>query len=298
MSLRVTSSMMVSGTLRDLQSLLSKMQHTQTQLTTTKNLVRASDDPTAAATAMELRKQTNRADHYSRARTDAQGWLETADGALTSTLDQLNQVKTIAVRAASTGGLADPVARQGMASEIKSIRDDLLSLANTKYNGRSLFNGTAVGDAYDPSGSYLGNTSAVTRDVGPQLSIQVNTTGPSVFGTQGGSVGNLFNVLDRLQSAVQTGDSTQIAAEHANLDAATQQVSSATVDMGSRAARLTDIQNRAEDETLRLKTQLSTVEDVDVTKAIVTSQQQQASYQAALAVTAKILPPSLLDYMH
>jgi flagellar hook-associated protein 3 FlgL len=295
--MRITNSMMTTGVLRDLSWSLRRMQHTQEQLSTGRQLVRASDDPAAAATALALRHQSARAGHFNRSATDAQGWLETADSTLTSALDRLNRAKEITVQASSSGGLSNPSARQGMATEIQAIRADLISLANTKYNGRSLFNGTAVGDAYDAAGQYQGNSAAVLRDVAPQTTMQVNSTGPAIFGTQGGAIGNMFEILDRLSTAITTGNDTAMAAEHTNLDNAMKNLGSATVDLGSRAARLGEIQSRAQDEALRLKSQLSEVEDVDVVDATVRSKEQETAYTAALQVAAKVLPPSLVDYL-
>ena len=295
--MRVTSSMMVTGTLRDLSIGLRSLQHTQTQLTTGRQLVRASDDPSAASAAMGLRQQMNRSVQRSRSLTDAQGWLDTADATMSNGLDRLSRTKEIAVRAASSGGLSDPNARQAMAIEVKAIRDDLLALANTKYNGRSLFNGTAAGASYDANGLYLGNSASVIRDVAPQTNLQVNSTGPQIFGTQGGPVGNMFEVFDRLATAIQNGNEAGIAAEHLNLDAASAVMMSATVDIGSRAARVFDIKSRADDESLRMRSQLSEIEDVDVVEALVRSKAQENAYQAALQTTAKILPVSLLDYL-
>jgi len=289
--------MMVNSTLRDLSSSLRRLQTTQTRLSTGKQLTRASDDPTAAANALTLRGQKARNTQRERSLLDAQGWLDTADATLSNGLDRLVRAKEIIVRASSSGGLADPSARSGLATEIRSIRDDLLALANTKYGGRSLFNGTASGDAYSAVGLYQGNDAKVMRDVAPSTNLQVNITGPEIFGTEGGSVGNMFQVLDRLASAIESGDGAAIATEHANLSAATERMSSATVDIGSRAARVLDVKARAEDEKLRLTTQLSTIEDVDVVDALVRSKAQETAYQAALQVTAKILPPSLLDYL-
>ena len=144
---------------------------------------------------------------------------------------------------------------------------------------------------------YIGNSAGVIRDVAPQTNLKVNITGPEVFGTAGGAVGNMFEVLDRLSSAISSGNDAQIAIEHTNLMVATDRMASATVDIGSRAARVLDLKDRADDESLRLTSQLSEIEDVDVVEAIVTSKAQETAYQAALQVTAKILPPSLLDYL-
>lgn len=295
--MRVTSSMMVRSTLRDLSQGLSRLQETQTKLSTGKELTRPSADPGGTSAAMGLRQDMRRAEQRLRSLNDAQGWLETADSTLTSSLSALGRAKEITVRASSTGGISDPAARTAMATELRSLRAELLALANTTYGERSIFNGTAAGGAYDAAGAYLGNSASIIRDVAPSTQIAVNLTGPEVFGTGGGPVGNVFEVLDRLATAVQNGDDAAIATEHTNLDSLTRTVSAATVEIGTRSARLTEAKARAEDNKLVLIQQLSEVEDVDIVEALIKAKAQESSYQATLQVAAKILPPSLLDYL-
>jgi flagellar hook-associated protein 3 FlgL len=49
--------------------------------------------------------------------------------------------------------------------------------------------------------------------------------------------------------------------------------------------------------TLDTKSALSDVEDVDVASAIVDLQMQQVAYQASLGATARVIQPSLLDFL-
>jgi flagellar hook-associated protein 3 FlgL len=239
--MRVTSSMMFSNALRDLNQSLGRLQLSQTRLSTGKQLTKASDDPTAATNAMTLRKQLNLVDQRARSLDDAQGWLDTADATLSSGMDLLSRAKEIAVRAANSGGLTDPNARLAMATELRSIRADMLGAANATYGTRSIFSGTAPGAAYTASGAFQGNAAAVIRDVGPQTSMPVNITGSQVFGTAGGPVGDMFEVLDRLATAVSSGNDAAIATEHSNLDNAASVMSltgdTAVVDRGHGPGR-------------------------------------------------------------
>jgi flagellar hook-associated protein 3 FlgL len=49
--------------------------------------------------------------------------------------------------------------------------------------------------------------------------------------------------------------------------------------------------------TVSLESQRSSVEDVDLAKVILDLQTQQTTYQASLAITAKVLQPSLMDFL-
>ncbi len=294
--MRVTSSMMVRSTLRDLSSSLERLQDAQNRATSGKQLLRPSNNPTATAAAMTTRQELRRSEQMVKEAEDAKGWLSTADAALTSGLDLLRRANDVVV-AARNAATSDPATRQSFALELRSLRAELLSIANTKYADRSIFNGNAAGAAYDATGAYLGDTGDVVRDVAPSLSVTVNVTGPTVFGTAGGPVGNLFEVLDRLATAVETGNDTAIAAEQANLAAARDAYTAATATIGVRAARMEQIETRAADDKLRLLTQLSNAEDIDVVDALIQVKQQETRYQASLQVAARIIPPSLMDFL-
>jgi flagellar hook-associated protein 3 FlgL len=295
--MRVTSSMMLRSTLRDLSQGLSRLQEQQTKLSTGKEITRPSANPTATSSAMSMRQDLGRAEQRLRSLNDAQGWLQTAGSTLTASLTTLGRARETAVLAANTGVMSDPAARNALATEMRSIRSELLALANTTYGDRAIFNGTATGGAYDPSGAYSGNSASIIRDVAPSTSIEVNLTGPEIFGTAGGPVGDMFEVLDRLATAISNGDNAAMATELTNLDAATARVGAATVEVGTRSARLEEAKNRAEDNQLLLRTKLSEVEDVDIVETLVRVKAAESSYQATLQAAAKILPPSLLDYL-
>ena len=295
--MRVTSSMMMRSTLRDLSQGLSRLQESQTKATSGKEITRPSENPGATASAMGMRQDLRRADQRLRSLNDAQGWLQTAGATLTSALDSLGRAKEIAVSAANTGAFRDPISRNALATEIRSIRSELLALGNATYGERSIFNGTASGGAYDTNGVYLGNGARITRDVAPSTSVAVNLTGPEIFGTAGVGAGDVFEVLDRLATAIGAGDNAAMALEHGNLDTSTRSVGAATVEIGTRSARLEEAKTRAEDNKLLLATQLSEVEDVDIVEALIRVKAQESSYQASLQVAAKIMTASLLDYL-
>jgi flagellar hook-associated protein 3 FlgL len=295
--MRVTSSMMVRSTLRDLSQGLSRLQESQTQVSTNKQLTRPSVNPGATASAMGMRQDLRRAGQRMRSLDDAQGWLESADNALTSALGALGRAKELAVRAGNSGAGLDAIARQALVAEIGSIRSEMVALANTTYGSRSVFNGTMNGPAYDANGVYLGNGASIVRDVAPNTSLAVNVNGPQAFGTSGGAVGNVFEVLDRLAMAVTNVTGAALATEHAHHDAARITLGAATVEVGTRGARLIDAKSRAESDKLLLTTQLSQVEDVDIVEALIRVKAQENSYQATLQVAAKIIPVSLLDYL-
>jgi flagellar hook-associated protein 3 FlgL len=60
---------------------------------------------------------------------------------------------------------------------------------------------------------------------------------------------------------------------------------------------VTQMKQAAQDRLLDVTSQLSDVEDVDPPTTIMELQLQQASYQAALAASARVIQPSLIDFL-
>lgn len=295
--MRITNQMVISTSLHDLNSTLTRLRDAQADLSTGKVIRKISDDPTRGVAAMSIRNELRRTEQRARTSEATQTVLQVADSALVSSLDILSRAKELTVRA-SNSGASDPTSRLAISSELTSIRDELLTIANTKHLDRSIFNGTAAGDAYDAStGSYLGNDATVVRDVAAATTMAANLTGEQIFGAQAGPAGDLFAVLDRLATAVAAGDQTAIEAEHLNLGTATTRVSSAAAEIGSRSARLEGIITRAGLDEANLRETLSSLEDTDFAEAIIATKTHENAYNAALQAAARVIPPSLVDYL-
>jgi flagellar hook-associated protein 3 FlgL len=74
-------------------------------------------------------------------------------------------------------------------------------------------------------------------------------------------------------------------------------VSNAQADIGARTVRVETARSVANDATLTLSNALSSVENVDLAKATVDLGLREVAYQAALGATARVLQPSLLDFL-
>jgi flagellar hook-associated protein 3 FlgL len=182
-----------------------------------------------------------------------------------------------------------------MASEVDQIRSSLLGFANTKYLDRPVFGGTTTGEtAYDAGGTYTGDAGQTTRTVGANSKVRVDTTGPEAFGT--GDT-QLFAVLQSISDNLRSGDSDALSASLKKLDTAGDLMKNTLSEVGARYNRVTQMKQSAQDRLLSVTSQLSDVEDVDLPKTIMEMQLQQTSYQAALAASAKVIQPSLIDFL-
>ena len=145
-----------------------------------------------------------------------------------------------------------------------------------------------------PDGTYAGDGGAVTRRVGPDVTVQVDSNGTDTFGPDGD---NLFSHLADLAKALRAGDAAGISAGIEALDGDLTTLSAAQSSAGARYNRITRSSDLANDSVLQLKSSLSDVEDVDLAEAAVELQVQEVAYQAALAATGKTIQPSQLDFL-
>jgi len=82
-----------------------------------------------------------------------------------------------------------------------------------------------------------------------------------------------------------------------DVDGALGTVRGAQADVGIRHAAALTAQDSLKSAAVSLESRRADIEDVDLAKAVLDLQVQQTNYQAALAVTAKVLQPTLMDYL-
>ncbi|SES00061.1 flagellar hook-associated protein FlgL [Salisediminibacterium halotolerans] len=143
--MRVTQSMLASGTLNHLSNNYQKMQGLQDQLSTGKKITRASDDPVVAMNGMRYRSQVGEMEQFERNTSEVHNWMDTADDTLGQTTDAMTRIRELTVQAANDSYDADE--RANIAAEVGQLREHIESMANTQNNGKYVFNGTDTTNA-------------------------------------------------------------------------------------------------------------------------------------------------------
>lgn len=294
---RVTQNMLGKQSYVGLQVSMNRLAKSQEQLTTGRLINRPSDNPTGATTAMRIRTDLADKQQHLRNASDAQGWLDQIDTTLGTMTDQVRRARELAMSANS--GIMSPESREALAVEVDQIRQGLISGANTTYLDRPVFGGVTAGTtAYDGAGAFIGQSSptGVVRTVAEGAKVRVDVEGPTVFGddTAGDSI---FDHLTALSTALRTANQAGIDAAATALDADFKRIVNVRADVGARANRVENARTVAADGELTLRNGLSEVENVDLAKATVDLKLQEVAYQAALGATARVVRPSLLDFL-
>jgi flagellar hook-associated protein 3 FlgL len=304
MSFRITQGTLSRTTLSGLQANLTRLQHVQQQLSSGKRVSKPSDSPIDTVSAMQLRADKQRTEQFSRNIDDGIARLGAADSALTQVNDMLTRVRQLVVSGLnSTNG---PDERGALADEVDQLRQGVLASANTEYLGRPVFAGTqSTTVAFDPvSGAYLGNDQLVKRSVSADPgsgTVPVNVPGSEVFTNLLGAAAPgppaTGGILAVVSAALRSGDISTLGNALGQLDTASAAMSSSHSVIGARYNGLQRVQTTANFHLDAVASSLSDAESIDLPRTIIEMQLQQNAYQAALGVTAKIVQPSLMDFL-
>jgi flagellar hook-associated protein 3 FlgL len=291
--MRITNDSNYRNLLDDIQRIAERMQAAQSQITSGKKLNRPSDNPAGASDVLRIDTERAAAAQYTDNASTAQSRLQIAD----STLDGVQQVID---RIHSLGLLADSGNSPSSASpeEIDSLRDQLLSYANTTYDGQFIFAGSntdspAYVKASDGTVTYGGDSQVMQLQIGNVTTLQTQIPGDQLF-TAGVDV---FQTVADLSSAVASGDRSAIRTQVANLERFLQIVSSARTRLGGLINEASATQNELKQSDLAQVAQLSQLQDADLAQALTEFSQSQTALQAATAVGARVSSISILDYL-
>jgi flagellar hook-associated protein 3 FlgL len=289
---RVTSQTRMTNSQVNLQSaaaLLAKLQDTATSL---KKISTPSDDPTGTADSMRIRAAQSQTAQFGRNVDDGIGWLSTVESTLSASTDILHQVRDLTVQGANDGALS-PTAKEAIATALEGLRSDLLGKANTTYLGRTVFAGSSdAGVAFRPDLSYTGTGASVTRRIDTNATVRVDADGVAAFGT---GVSSAFALIDSIVADLRSG--VNVGPSLAAIDTRMTAMLNTQTAAGARQSQITAAKDAIVGKTGNLEAQRAGIEDVDAGEIVIKLKQQEVTYQAALAVTARTLQPTLMDFL-
>jgi flagellar hook-associated protein 3 FlgL len=281
----------------------------QEQLSTGLQIVKPSDEPDKASLVTRLESELARQSGYQDTLKAVNVRLTAEETALKNTSDVMFRIKELSVQAANdTLGTQD---RQSIALELGSLREQILSLANSQdSNGNYLFSGSRAGEeafSKDSSGRiiYQGDHSRMKVNVGDNRRMNLNLPGSDIFTRvvrddgKGGKVGvDFFQALDDLTQAVKTADRTKIQRGIGEIDTLQIGVSEGLGQIGADLS-VVDMQTTVLDQVvLRLQTTRSDIEDLDYTEAITRMNKDQLALEAAQSSFSKISQMSLFKFLN
>jgi flagellar hook-associated protein 3 FlgL len=305
MTIRITQNMVSARVLSDLQDVSNRLSQTQEKLSSGRELTKPSDNPFATSRALSLSNDLEGTHQYERTVDDATSWASMTDTALSSVSDAAQRARELLVQAGNdTNGTTS---RSAIADEIDQLIDAIKGDANVQYGGQYLFAGTAtdtepyVTGGSPPDDTFHGNSNGVYRQIGPGVSVQINTVGSAVLGSgvpgDGGLISTLRTVSQHLRSGTPADADSLRTTDLSALDKSMDNLTSARAVVGATTNRLTTAKSRLSELEQATTGLLSDTQDADMAKTMIDFSMQQTVYQSALRAGANIVQASLLDFL-
>ncbi|WP_404996325.1 flagellar hook-associated protein FlgL [Caldifermentibacillus hisashii] len=296
--MRVTQSMLSNNMLRNLSNNYNKMGKLQDQLTTQKRITRPSDDPVVAMLGLGYRDSLNKVQQYSRNISEATNWLDSTDDAISQGVKVLQRIRELTVQASN--GTYEEGQRGAIAVEVDQLKEQLETIAQTQVGGKYIFNGKNTNKA-PTAGDFsveLSDDDIELSDDDIELEIfygiklNVNTKGRELFKS-------VFKTLDKLKSNLEdkTASDTDISGFLDTLDSEIDHFLKIQADVGAKQNRVDMMKDRLSSQETIATEIMSKNEDVEIEKVITELITQESVQRAALSVGARIIQPSLVDFL-
>jgi flagellar hook-associated protein 3 FlgL len=237
----------LQNTLVSLNSVQYSVQQLTEELSSGVSVTSLASNPTAAAQDSMVGSEISVDDTFTQNANTTQGLMQVTDSTLSSVVSEMTSA--ISVATGGDNGTNNSANDAAVVAELSGIRSSILGLANTSYQGVSIFAGSqasATAFTLDTSSNpatvtYNGDSDVLSITTPSGQSLQTAIPGDQIFGgSTSGSSANVLGVLNNLINDFSTGDTaaaitntaalntslSQVTAIQAQFDASLQQLQS------------------------------------------------------------------------
>lgn len=272
---------------------------------------RPSDDPVGAALALKLRRQLSALEQYNSNAKDALTWMKDTETALTNVGDILQRINKLTVQAANGTLTADE--REKILYEVRELKDQLLQEANSTSVNRYIFGGyitdkppfdivkeeidgelkkvIKLNPEIEDNGRKIDDDDFIDYNLGYSEQIPINLIGPEVFE-------DIFKAVEALEVALEKDDSEAISGGILeDIKNSLGIVLKYRAQIGARTNRLEATVARLDANEIDYLELLNDTEGIDLAKMITELKMEESIYRASLSVGARIIQPTLVDFL-
>ncbi len=310
--MRITNKMLSNNFLNDMRRNLSNLSTIQNQMSSGKQVGKASDDPAKASKIMQINSDISANKQYNTNITDASNWLDVTDTSLGQIGDSIFRIQELLQSTGNPGYTSDE--RRAVKDEINQKIGELSQKLNQSFDGKYIFGGTSGTTKPTDTNAEGVNTelicdmaskqnpesSELLVEVSQGVTMDYNTTATDVinYGTDGKSLTKLLsNITEHLDSTNPEDIKKLITDDLTGIQDAMTNVSSLRSKVGAKQNSMESAKVRNEDQNLNMIEILSKTQDIDITEKAMEFATMQTMYMASLQTSAQVLQPTLLDYL-
>ena len=289
--MRVTNSMMTTTVKRNLFRQAERLANKQEIMSSGKKINRPSDDPLGYGKILDYRKTLSSLDQYDRNIQNAKNRIEF----LETTLEGVDELIVDAKNWAVNQSGSETMDREAAITSVQNLRDQLVQLGNAKMGNVYVFAGfQSLTPPFDASGTYSGDDGYYSVMTADSMEMQVEADGSRVF--QGAE--DVFDALDQLLVGLQTDDATLIRGQIDRFDQAKGQVEVVRAESAAKYEQLELVEQQTAKLKLTFEEMMDSTEKANVEETIIDFNNQELAYEMSLNAAAKIIQPTLMQFLN
>jgi len=302
--MRVTPKITISNFVRNIQQQAEDILKAQEQIASQKRINKISDDPIGMGRVLGHRSQIAAIEQYEENIDQGISQLEFNEISLDLASDLVKTAKGLAENYSGLEITAEQ--KQLVADQIKDLYDQLIGLANSKFNNNYVFSGHATNTApfsrdADFNVTYHGDDGQVRLMVSDNVEITFDADGRNIFQNAANGGVNLFdelkNLIDGLENPDQVAGSAQIKATVTPLYNARLQINDRRAEYAPALYRLQFTDEYWANLKPKVQGALANTEQADIAKTALELSNLEVAYETTLATAAKIIQTSLMDFL-
>jgi len=299
--MRVTNSILQRNFISNLNFSSERLYESENRVLTNKRVNRPSDDPVDALTSLEIRSRISEIGQYQRNIGRSKTILENSESLVTQTAEIFQKLKTLTIQGASDS--YGPLDKLSIAGEVNQLAEQIFNLANSRSESIYIFAGTnndvaPYQEERDGEGEVTkvttnGSAGNITCLIGERIKIKININGEDLF--EKGE--NLFDLAIKVRDDLRVNDIESLREDLNSIDEAAEKIYNTQAILGSKLNRIEAASTRADGDIISFSEFLSNAEDVDSAEAIMDYQRDLLTLQATLQAGARIMQPTLADFL-
>ena len=315
--MRVTNKMLSNNFLRDMRSNLNNMNKLQGQMSSGKEIRKPSDDPFKASRIMQMYSDIDANKQYKSNIKDSINWLDTTDTALGQVGNVVGRIEELLVSAGN--GAYGVNERTAIKDEINQRIGEISQILNTSFDGKYVFGGTngtikpVETTTVDKNTLLVCDTSNANLkeklfvEVSQGVTMDYNINAAQILNYSEDPTQNLMKLLSGITTHLDAKDPTDpnyasdikalTSTDLAGIKGVMTNVLKLRSEVGAKQNRMESAESRNVDLNFNMMEILSRTEDIDITEKTMEYATMQTIYMASLQTSAKVLQPSLLDYL-
>jgi flagellar hook-associated protein 3 FlgL len=293
--------------LADISNVQSQINTAERQVSSGLKISQPSDSPEQMEMLMQIRADLDRNTQVTNNLSVVKSETDPAEKALETATQLMDRATSLAAAGANSTETA--TSRAAMAQEVTSLLQQMVGLSQTQVLGRYVFSGDQASlasyqiDLAAPNGVDRLITPTATRQIvdASGVSFTVAHTAQDIFDHRNPddslAPDNVFAALNSLIVSLQNNDQAGITNATNTLHTASDYLNSQLSFYGSVQNRIQDAQTYSSNYQVQLQTNLSNVQDADITQAALQLSQSTTQMDAAMSAEAKIPRSSLFDFL-